>query len=240
MNGRRDRILIPSAVALISMGSTLWLANLRTKDMTDLLSLNVPSLNPTLDFLVGAGIVTIGIGYLCNALFTLRMLCSEKCRFIDFSKLVSAFGLSEPKYEKQSWCQQRKEWKQLKEELLDEFHLRLHSHAPQSLIDYCSRHNSAWYIAKTSALASILGCFVAIGIIFTSSRCVDIASSKGAVSIAVFVVVIPLALSWQGTVWNREFWGVCWKWIAWDQQTHPLPKSWFKMQQEARVEHNSR
>jgi hypothetical protein len=181
-----------------------------------------------LDFLVKAGIVTIGIGYLCNALFTIWMLNRETCRLVDFSKLMLAFGLSVPRDRKLSCYQQRR----LEEQLLAEFHLRLHSHAPQSLIDHCSRRTSGWYIAKTSALASIIGWIVAVAIIFTSQGCVFTASCRevigGVMSFVAFVLVIPYALCWQGTKWNQEYWGVCWKWIYWDQQTHPLPQDWLK------------
>lgn len=243
MNGRGDRILVPSAVALIATGVTLWLASGGTKGPTDWFG----SSDPILKFLVGAGIVTVGMGYLCSAIFTLRMLSSETCRLIDFSELMSAFGLRiQPgvpnkkqlirQLMKPVWSGRRSAARSgartfassLEERLLNEFHLRLHSHAPQSLIDHCSRRNTAWYIAETSAVASWVGWLVAL-IILLSGRgigpsCKEIAGIVA--SFLVFFIVIPLALCWQGTRWNQEFWGVCWKWIAWDRQSHRAPHGW--------------
>lgn len=223
MNGRRDRILIPSAIALIAIGGTLWLASGGTMGPTNWFGFS----GETPKFLVGAGIVTVGIGYLCNALFTLVMLMNETCRLVDFSKLISAFGLTITKGNLKP-----EERTRLEEELLDEFHLRLHSHAPQTLIDYCSRRNTAWYIAITSGIASIIGWSIAVCILFADLWCVctdSPMSCGGAIaSFAVFAIVIPWALFCQGAKWNREFWGVCWKWIEWDRISHVLPHEWVK------------
>jgi len=90
MNGRRDRILVPSAVALIAIGATLWLSSGGARNPTDWFN---GLSDAWLGFLVGAGIVTVGIGYLCNSLFTLWMLRRESSRFVDFSRLMCAFGL---------------------------------------------------------------------------------------------------------------------------------------------------
>ena len=222
MNGRRDRILVPSAVALIAIGATLWLSSGGARNPTDWFN---GLSDAWLGFLVGAGIVTVGIGYLCNALFTLWMLRRESCRFVDFARLMSAFGLRIMDARRRKVIVG-----QLHERLLDEFHLRFHSHAPQSLIDHCSRRNTAWYVAKTSALASIAGWLVAVAMTFGGRCHVDTISCTeitGVVlSFAVFAIVIPGTLNWQGTKWNREFWGVCWKWIAWDLQSHQPPSDW--------------
>lgn len=229
MNGRRDRILVPSAVALTAIGTTIWLAS--GGEMSPIDWLHGFS-DETLKFLVGAGVITVGIGYLCNALFTLWMLLRQRCRLVDLYKLMSAFGLwmdpPDKKFSCRRWLKQRKEWRRLEEELLDEFHLRLHSHAPQSLIDYCSRRNTAWYVANTSAYASLLGCLVALTIVFASHGCIFTTSfiAYAGLPIFVFIIVIPLALFWQGARWNREFWGVCWRWIGWDRQTHSPGRGW--------------
>lgn len=229
MNGRRDRILVPAAVALASICGTVWLSSGFTRGPTDW---GDAFSSKALEFLVNAGIVTVGIGYLCNAMFVFSMLVRSTCRLIDRSKLIQAFGLEmqDTENEKLSWRKKREQTQRLEEGLLDEFHLRLHSHAPQSLIDYCSRRNSAWYIANTSGIASILGWVLAAVAIFPLFPwCVDAHSCGGTVaSVFVFVVAIPGALSWQGRKWNREYWGVCWKWIGWNLESHRLRREWIE------------
>ena len=177
-------------------------------------------------FIVDAGIITLGIGYLCNALFTFWMLSCRKSRLYDFSKLILAFGL----VRKKELCEEQLQ--KLEDELMDEFHLRLHSHAPQTLIDFCSRRNTGWYISKTSALASIGGWIAACFMIYIySSACHPSSEIVGVVaSFVIFFVVIPCVLSKLGTIWNREFWGVCWKWIHWDlkSQSDWPPIDWVK------------
>lgn len=159
MGGRQNRILIPSGVALISFGSTLWLVSGGTNSLFDLFG----GENKELKFLVNAGVATLGIGYLCNALFVIWMFLWPATRFGDFQRLMQAFGIEETKSRELRWWeiflhrQRWRRWEQLKQPLLDEFHLRLHSHAPQTLIGYCSRRNTGWYIAYTSGLASIIG-----------------------------------------------------------------------------------
>jgi hypothetical protein len=152
------------------------------------------------------------------------MLSSERCRLVDFSELMLAFGLKI-----RSGANKRVIREKLQQRLLNEFHFRLHTHAPQSFIDHCSRRNTAWYIAKTSVVASWLGWLIAVVVLFARAgippaSCKQLAGIVA--SIAVFVIVIPLALSRQGTKWNQEFWGVCWMWIHWDRQSHPAPHGW--------------
>lgn len=226
---RKERILVPSAVALISIGSTLWLASGGTQNpirwFNDLPPGAAPQFNAMLGFLVSAGIVTVGLGYLCSAVFTLYMLQSEKCRLIDFSKMMYAFGLR-----MREDANKKSVRRDLQDRLLDEFHIRLHSHAPQSLIDHCSRRNTVWYLAKTSAFASIVGWLAALWMIYARDGFLRAScwwQIAGVVaSGVVFLVVIPLALWQQGTRWNREYWGVCWKWIAWDLQSNQAPSDW--------------
>jgi hypothetical protein len=153
------------------------------------------------------------------------MLRNINTSLIDLNMLMAAFGIMFQPGTTMSPENQR----QLAELLLDEFHARLHSHAPQSLIDHCRRRNAWWYLANTSAVASLVGCVVAIIILGYGDHLRE-ASCKNvvgiAVSIGIFVAGIPLALTWVGDRWHRQFWGVCWTWIRWDRQTHNLPHEW--------------
>jgi len=242
-----------------------------------------------LKFLVSTGIVTLGIGFLCNALFVFYFFLFPSCRFVDFSKLMRAFGL-----EAKNGNLTREQQRGVEEPLLDELHLRLHSHAPQTLIGFCSRRNSGWYISITSGIASIIGWLVAVIVILVRLTCINydsflecgiilavvvfyvvfalrfswalcqevvswmaiVSGSLVVVAIHVlialiitcdsvidetcikltglvvssimFAVLMPLGLFFQGVKWNREFWGVCWKWIYWDIQTNSPPSDWLE------------
>lgn len=224
MNGRKDRILIPSAVALIAFSATLLLASVITKHLW----LNCIS-STTFDFpkiLVSTGIITVGIGYFCHALFTGWTLRCRESRLVDFPKLISAFGLSNEKL-----CQLSKnEQQKLEDELLAEFHLRLHSHAPRKLIEFCTRRNTEWYVAITSLLAlwfGYIGALVAINLLDLGPCSHGDTHFLVAMAILfIIILIISCVLFFQGTKWNREFWAVCWKWIYLDVRSYPFPSEW--------------
>ena len=260
MDGRQNRILIPSSVALISFGSTFWLVG---GDTSTLLKLFGGQSGDEATFLLSAGSVSLGIGYLCNALFLLYTLCRLSSRIVNFPRLLEVFGLKDSKSEERGrnlgrnlssvwrWRQRR----QLGEPLLDEVHLRLHSYAPQTLIDFCTRRNTAWYIANTSGLASIIGWFVGSVISMAHQRidthsieadCFGMVNinitftvswfdSVGGILSFAFLVVIPGALFWQGNKSNQEFWGVCLRWIKLDLQEHYLTPGWLNMERPGGV-----
>lgn len=191
MDGRQNRIIIPSAVALVAIGVTLLLADggtILTGWFGGENSKNFP------EFLVKAGVVSVGVGYLCHALFVLYTFLSSSCRFVDFSKLLHAFGL---KYKNGNLT--RGQQRALEEHLLDEFHLRLHSHAPQTLIGFCSRRNTAWYISITSGIASVIGWLVAVIFILARYNCINCGSfleSGIILAVIVFYLVFVLRFSW--------------------------------------------
>ncbi len=232
MNDRKDRILIPSAVALIAFGATLLLAS----DITRCPCLWLYCVSgKTFDFLkilVSTGIITVGIGYFCHAVFTGWTLYCRKSRLVDFPKLISAFGLIDEKLSNEDLKDKVKltkdELRKLEDELLAEFHLRLHSNAPRKLIEFCTRRNTGWYVAKTSAIASIIGYFFALWLMCYVSAEPFRHPVVLVIIGAIFVLFIPPTLCLQGTKWNQEFWAVCRKWIYWDIQSHPLPPEWAK------------
>ncbi len=228
MNDRKDRILIPSTVALIAFVSTVVLAS----DIT-----RCPYLwhfcisgktidSDFLNILLSTGIITVGIGYLCHALFTGWTLFSRKSRLVDFTKLISAFCLTDKKLSNEDLEELTGgEQQKLEDELLAEFHLRLHSHAPRKLIEFCTRRNTLWYVAMTSSFASILGYLAALAVIFhlDPNPCSHVCGLF--LLLAIFSVVTGV-LFFQGTKWNREFWAVCWKWIYLDVRAYPFPSEW--------------
>jgi hypothetical protein len=225
VDGRQERFLIPGTVAFLAALLTLWAcAGLETGPVKWLpfIGTNQDVLPPVLSFIAALGIANLGVGYMCHIIYTAVMLKIDCIRFIDLRRLVRAFGLDASKVGDASL-------QRIREDLLAEFHLRLHSHAPASLVAHCSRRNSGWYIAQTSALALVLGWVFAV-LVMTSQAgglCQlwsELKSDHPFSSIVVtllFVVLLPVPLWWQGHRWNREFWEVCWKWIGWDVTTHP-------------------
>ena len=304
MRDRQERILIPAAIAFISMLTTLWasagLTNTPFIWLPFILRAKGNELSALLQFLVAVGAANLGIGYVCQCIFTFLMFIWPKIRFIDFDRLVKAFGLlftvdskfqsdlnnnrispelreefenrglplsenieikSHKKYHRWTITDQghgrmhtvkkknshlniypfgintnlsdRKIEKALRELLLAELHIRLHSHAPQSLIDHCSRRNSAWYIALNSTIASFLGWGLAFLVMLSNpllfnhlcnDQLIGFRSTWG-----IFLIVFPGLLFFQAWRWNSEFWQVCWKWVVWDLIKHPTPADWLSI-----------
>lgn len=231
MNDRKDRILIPSTVALIAFGATVLLAS----DITRCPCLWLYCVSGTtfdfLKILVSTGIITVGIGYFCHAVFTCWTLYCRKSRLVDFPKLITAFGLIDEKLSNEDLQDKVKqltkdELRKLEDELLAEFHLRLHSHAPRKLIEFCTRRNTVWYVAQTSSLASLFGYVAALLTICHLDPNVRSHLCGLVLLGAIFLLFIPCVLSRQGTKWNREFWAVCWKWIYLDVRAYPFPSEW--------------
>lgn len=237
MNGRKDRILVPSAVALIAFGATLLLASDITRCPCLWLYCKSGTMFDFPELLVSTGILTVGIGYLCHALFTCWTLKCRESRLVDFPELISVFGLTKKKLSNEELQKLNEdELQKLEDELLAEFHLRLHSHAPSTLIDFCSRRNTGWYVAKTSAIASIIGYYVALLLMCYISAEPFRHPVVLVILGAIFVLFIPSTLCLQGTKWNQEFWAVCWKWICWDIQSHPFPPEWPKRMKDKELE----
>jgi len=192
----------------------------------------VPSLAT---LLVSAGVLTVGVGYVCHALFAFCMFFCSRERLVDFERLKRAFSVTvvtEPKKRKGKRAQRR----ELESELLAEFHIRLHAHAPEGLLSHCTHRNTGWYIAKTSAMACLIGWLLAALVMCAKmgdpfhvwkDLCVQQQVGVG-LSLLVFGAVFPVCAWYQGTKWNREFWAVGWKWITWDRLTHKLPDDWGK------------
>ncbi len=224
MQGRQDRVLIPASIVFISSFIILWSAvGFNKNPFIWFEFVQVTEGKEILALLAALGITNIGLGYVCNIFFVTLMMVYPRARFIDFNNLIRAFGLAGNLCREQQKC--------LTEPLLAEFHLRLHSHAPQSLIDHCSRRNSAWYIAKTSSFAFAIGWIFAFCVIWNKEGdpLAFYAGLKSptkyyfALTFFFIFIVFPIASWLQGTRWNREFWEVCWKWVTWDVSTHPLP-----------------
>ena len=232
MQGRQERVLIPGAIGLLSALITLWSAaglnNSPLQRFAFLQGVEGKELPVILGLLVAVGVTNFGIGYFCQIVF-ITWAFRPRARFSDFGRLVSAFEIqdvvasSDPELV----------YERLHEPLLAEFHLRLHSHAPQSLLDYCSRRNSAWYIAGTSGVALVMGWVFAVAVMWSGSRSLTDLWSCLPVPVRVVLVLefglifgACAALLVQAGRWNREFWEVCWKWITWDLRMHPVSPDW--------------
>jgi hypothetical protein len=231
-----QRILVPAAIVFMSMLVTLWFSIGLEKNPFQWFPFavqpNKTDAKPLFELLIALGITNVAIGYICHGLFTFWMMVWPRERFIDVDRLLGAFGL-QVKVKCES--QRKKIHKEIRPYLLAEFHTRLHSHAPDKLIEHCTHRNTSWYVAKTSAIASYVGCLLAVAIMWSSSAnfvapCLDQVfqqpTTRWGFGIAslMFLVVIPGYLWWQGGEWNREFWHVCWKWIVWDLHTNPMEK----------------
>ena len=115
-----------------------------------------------LTFLVTIGVTNFGIGYICNIITVGLAFKSERIRFADrFKRLAMALYPGIPLE-----CMSKGDRSNLREEVLAEFHVRLHSRAPQSFIDFCTRRNTSWYVAINSCVAIVIGCFFAVFIIW--------------------------------------------------------------------------
>ncbi len=219
---RKDRMIIPAAVGLGSTFLTLWFGIGLHRDPAAWFGAQTGDFKGLLALLLTIGVANYGLGYLCNAIHSGIFMLWRHERFVDFDRLASIFGVPTTK----SYC--RKSLRLLENEILGAFHLRLHSHAPPSLIDWCSRRNSAWYISRASLFAMIIGYGLALSIMSTSCSSafqnVWLNTHRPLfIGISIFVLVVAsIALWFQGDRWNREFWEVCWKWLEKDVKLKPL------------------
>ena len=188
MDGRKDRILVPAGMALVAFIATLWLGG--GEHLIHCVIGKDGAVNYS-RLLIGA-VIPLGIGYFWNIIFVTCMFLCPSLRFEDFHKFLSAFGLKPNSDTQPKW---KKEWRELSDALFDEFHLRLHSHAPQTLINYCSNRNTAWYMAINSGIASILGWFFATAIILMYDSSIaphyHIEALDRLLYAAIFYLVIP-------------------------------------------------
>ena len=265
MNDRIQRFQIPSFVAFISFSFTLFVP---TGLWATLLPCLSDSVSHLIGALAGTAVFSLGIGYICTIPIHLLQFSCRRFRFVDFSKFVGAFGAKCENECKCSCCShcscctlgclfkncirclknfipclrsdQACKCQDLANNLLDEFHVRFHSHAPKRLIDFATRRNTAWYIAHVSAIASFMGAVSAAAFAWVVKSCFPALVSTCCysalglcASLAFFAILVPWALWCQGRKWNREFWGVCWKWIHWDTREHKFPqeaKEWLGKQ----------
>jgi len=150
MQGRQERTLVPGAISLISTMMTLWLiAGLRESPFIWLPSVQTNSdklLSPILIFLASVAVGNYGIGHVCQAILMGFTFLCYRTRFVDPKRLIDTFNVP-VEFKRRIFS------KALREPLLAEVHLRLHTRARQSLIDHCSRRNSGWYINSSSAIA---------------------------------------------------------------------------------------
>ena len=201
MEGGKDRILIPSTILLIAAAMSLWFS--AGLNHSPLVWFDVPKDTASLvGAMVAVGVANLGFGYICNALFVAWMFFWRKERFSDFERLVTILGKNKSESDRD-----------LERTSLCELHYRLHSQAPQSLVEWTIRRNSAWYIAKTSTFASILGWLLALLVIMNSEHSSCDALIGLAISFFLFSIFLPVTLWRQGTKWNIEFWDVVLMWL---------------------------
>jgi len=185
-------------------------------------------------------ITNFGIGYLCHALFTYYFFyVSIETRIISLPRFCKAFDLPYPKQRSHCivralaclgrlimslllGCGERRN--KLVDALLAEFHTRFFSHAPERLQDHCAHRNTGCYIAQTSAISVALAWIFGIGFVCWRKE-YDLYIVR--IFIALALMLIVFRILWRvGDRWNREFWDVAWKWIAWDTYTNKPPESW--------------
>lgn len=226
MQGRQERVLIPSTIALFSMVITLWAGAGFNHSPFTWFPFIQQSEGQWLKIISTIGIANLGIGFICQAIVTSLFFHFPGIRFINEGEdLFEAFGIDCTDYSKKEIR------KELREVLLAEFHARLHSHAPQSLTDFCSRRNSAWYIALNSAVATILGLLFAVVVMMNHVGCCSSLCNylcpTGLLLTSLLLLAFTIILGMQGYRWNKEFWDVGCKWIYWDLQTHKPDKNWW-------------
>ena len=170
------------------------------------------AVGPVLSFLIAIGVTNLGLGYLCNVLFVMIMFFVPRARYVRFENLEAAVKLPGPSG--CSWGQRRK----FRDDVLATFHLRLHTEAPSTLIDWCARRNTAWYLAKTSAFAIVIGPALASYLIVKNhDRCGIQLIPWGWIAAVGLAAFLSFLLLWvQGTRWNKEYWTVMWIWLGSD------------------------
>ena len=237
MQGRQERVLIPSAIALFSMMITLWAGAGFNDSPFTWFPFIQQSEEQWLKIISTIGIASLGIGFICQAIVTCLFFHFPGIRFFNKGEnLFEAFGINCADYP------EKEIRKELREVLLAEFHARLHSHAPQSLIDFCSRRNSAWYIALNSAVGTILGLLFAVVVMMNHVGCYSSlcnylcpAQQNRLLLTSLLLLVFTTILWIQGCRWNKEFWDVCCKWIYWDIQTHRPDTNWWCKELDRRI-----
>jgi uncharacterized membrane protein YciS (DUF1049 family) len=100
MQGRKERVLIPASIALISMLVTLWASAGLTNSpfiwFPFVQGAEEKELSALLGVLAAVGITNLGIGYICQVVITFVIFWRPQYRFIDFNKLVKAFAIKIP------------------------------------------------------------------------------------------------------------------------------------------------
>ena len=214
MHDRLQRYVIPATVVLMSAILTVWLGGVPTSNQMPDSSFFNGGDTDMLAFVIAVGVTNFGLGYISHALFLALMFLSQKERLIAPDRLLCAFQV-------QVKSQGNKTRRRHRNSLLGEFHFRFHSRAGKNIVDHCTRRNSAWYIAKTSGIAAVLGWLTGIIFIFKSPHYTSI-SLGWFLGWSIIILIFFIMSSLVGTQWNREFWDVAWKWIADDVSKNPL------------------
>lgn len=225
MHDRIQRYVIPATIVLMTAVLTVLVGTQGIKGTDVWRGLTAAGNSGIISAIITVAITNLGLGYVCHAIFCAVMF-RQKERIVDRGRLLQAFGLKT-----QSLCSHQLE------ALLGEFHLRFHTTAPESLREHCTRRNSAWYIAKTCAIAVIVGLAVAAFYVWSQP---DLKVCWLPSSIWVVLMLAFSGMSWNvGTRWNKEFWEVAWGWIAGDVKEHPLCDNWLKRNGLTRLETNA-
>ncbi|MCF6283808.1 MAG: hypothetical protein L3K26_01260, partial [Candidatus Hydrogenedentes bacterium] len=108
-------------------------------------------------------------------------------------------------------------------ELVVEFSLRLHSHAPAELIAFLTRRLNSMYVALSSGVAILLGHFG--GLLFL---CFTISSeAPNHICALLFIcsgtILVAFVLFRNGLRAKDEHWDIVCGFIAWDVKTHEFP-----------------
>jgi hypothetical protein len=216
MDQRIQRYVIPATIVLMTAVLTVWVgaqpANPQFSWWQKIFELGNTGIISTV---ITIAITNLGLGFVCNMIFYVVMFSWPKERFVDTSRLLQAFGLDDSTNDSI----------QLRNALMGELHLRLHSHAQTSLLEHFTRRNSGYYIAKTSAIAVIAGLVLAIIILVKERDFIEI-NCPGFIIVLISLLIFAGA-SWRvGTQWNREFWEVVWNWLPRDRVENPLTEPW--------------
>jgi hypothetical protein len=209
---------------------------------------------------VSVGASNVAVGYVCNAITNEIAMHCPRIKLVDFTNLAAAFAII--KQEEGMSYRERKQmvlteidrfissrqrivadqpslWgdrvklKAFMSVILAEFHIRLHSHAPDNLIQHCRRRNQLWYTALNTASAFPIGCFLGLGVMLSYYETIPFPNlcleQKIGIAIAVFISVLlmPFVLFVHSHKWNKEFWEVGWKWLHWDLQNNSMERSWW-------------
>jgi len=212
MHDRIQRYVIPATVVLMTAAMTILVG---AKPLAPLWkSVSTLGTAGVITAIITVGVTNYGLGYVCHAIFCVMMFAKRTERFGDsryLARLLKAFGSSSKPTEPTEVTDSELDL----DRILGQFHLRLHSsQVPECLRDHCTRRNSAWYIAKTCAIAALVGLIVAL---FCVHKSPSITFDCLPLSIWIVAVVAFTASSWWvGTRWNVEFWEVALGWVERD------------------------